>query len=158
MSHSSNRSTTNSGRSSVRTKLYLNFHGNTCLAQTQIYFDLSGTSHIVHSLAVEMDSANWNPHGHSVDILYPSGQLGGTGITVDLLTYKAVWSGEQVKPLFILSFVLYFTSFGASPLRHHFGGEVQEGKRRCCYLHGVGDQGCHQMPHQGLQQWAGAWC
>ena len=87
-----------------------------------------------------------------------SGLLGGTRIAVDLLTYEAVWSGEQVKPLFILSSVLYFTSLGASPLRHHSGGEVQEGKRRCCYLHGVGDQGRHQMPHQVLQQWAGAGC
>ena len=109
MSHSSNRSTTTSGRSSIGSREYSNFHGNTRLAQTQIYFDLSGTSHIVHSLDVEMDSANWNPRGHSADVLYPS-RLGGTRIAVDLLTYDAVWSGEQENPLFILSSVLYFTS------------------------------------------------
>ena len=106
MSHSSNRSTTTSKRSSIGTREYLNFHGNTRLAQT---LDLSGTSHIVHSLDVEMDSANWNPRGHSADVLYPS-RLGGTRIAVDLLTYDAVLSGEQENPLFILSSVLYFTS------------------------------------------------
>ena len=94
MSHSSNRSTTaTSGRSSIRTRLYPNFHSNTRLAQTQIYFELSGTSHIVHSLDVEMYSVNWNLHGHSLDVLYPSGLLGGTCIAIDLLTYEAVWSG-----------------------------------------------------------------
>ena len=106
MSHSSYRSTTTtSGRSSIGTQEYPNFHGN-----TQSYFDLTGNSHVVHSLDVEMDSSNWNPRGHSVDVLYPSGLQGGTRITVDLHTYEAVWSGEQVKPLFILSSVLYFNS------------------------------------------------
>ena len=129
MSHSSNRSTTTSGRSSIRTKLYPNFHGNTCLAQTQSYYDLSGTSHIMHSLDIEMDSASWNPHGHSVDVLYPSGLLGGTCIAVDLFTYEAVWSGEQVEPLFIL-FRLIFHFFrcqsATSPLgRKDPGGEEE---------------------------------
>ena len=86
--------------------MYPNFHGNTRLAQTQIYFDLSGTSHIVPSLDVEMDSANWNPRGHSVDVLYPSGLQGGTRVSVDLLTYEAVWSGEQVRPLFFIYFIV----------------------------------------------------
>ena len=61
MSHLSNRSNTSSGRSSIGTREYPNFDGNTHLAQTQSYFDLSGTSHIVHSIDVEMDSANWIP-------------------------------------------------------------------------------------------------
>ena len=40
MSHSSNRSTTTtSGRSSIGTEEYPNFHGNTHLALTQRYFD-----------------------------------------------------------------------------------------------------------------------
>ena len=70
----SNRSTTTtSGRSYIGTEGYPNFHGNTCLAQTQSYFDLSGNSLIVHFLDVEMDSANWNLRGHSVDVLYPTG-------------------------------------------------------------------------------------
>ena len=89
MSHSSYRSTTTtSGRSSIGTEEYPNFHGNTRLAQTQSYFDLTGNSHVVHSLDVEMDSSNWNPRGHFVDVLYPSGLQGGTRITVDLHTYK----------------------------------------------------------------------
>ena len=96
--------------SSIGTEEYPNFHGNTRLAQTQSYFNLTGNSHIVHSLDVEMDSSNWNPRGHSVDVLNPSGLQGRTRITVDLHTYEAVWSGEQVKPLFILSSVLYFNS------------------------------------------------
>ena len=80
------------------------------LAKTQSYFDLFGNSHVMHSLDVEMDSSNWNPRGHSVDVLYPSGLQGGTRITVDLHTYEAVWSGEQVNHLFNLSSVLYFNS------------------------------------------------
>ena len=67
MSHSSYRSTTTtSGRSSIGTEEYPNFHGNTRLAQTQSYFDLTGNFHVVHSLDVEMDSSNWNLRGHSV--------------------------------------------------------------------------------------------
>ena len=70
----SNRSTTTtSGRSYIGTEGYLNFHGNTCLARTQSYFDLSGNFLIVRFLDVEMDSANWNLRGHSVDVLYPTG-------------------------------------------------------------------------------------
>ena len=62
--------------SSIGTEEYPNFHGNTRLAQTQSYFNLTGNSHIVHSLDVEMDSSNWNLHGHSVDVLYPTGLRG----------------------------------------------------------------------------------
>ena len=62
--------------SSIGTEEYPNFHGNTRLAQTQSYFNLTGNSHIVHSLDVEMDSSNWNLHGHSVDVLYPTGLQG----------------------------------------------------------------------------------
>ena len=39
---------------------------------------------IVHFLDVEMDSANWNLRGHSVDVLYPTGLRGGTRIAIVL--------------------------------------------------------------------------
>ena len=71
---------------------YPNFHSNTRLSQTHWYFDLTGTSNIVHSL----DTAKWNLHRHTMDVLHPTGLCVWTRIAVDLLTDKAVWSGGQV--------------------------------------------------------------
>ena len=39
------------------------------LDKTHCYFDLTGTSHIMHSLDLEVDSANWNLPGHTIDVL-----------------------------------------------------------------------------------------
>ena len=38
-----------------------------------------------------------------MDMLYPTGLCGGTRIAVDLLTYEAVWSGEQVHVCHVIT-------------------------------------------------------
>ena len=74
----------------------------TRLRQAYCNFDLTGTSHIVHSLDREVDTPYWNLCGHNVDMPYPTGLCGGTGIAVNLLTYKAVWSEINATLSYIL--------------------------------------------------------
>ena len=80
-----------------------NFHGNTCLGQTHCYFNLTGTSHIVHSLDVDVNTDNWNLFRHSVDVLYPIGLSEGICGAEDLLTYETDWSGEQVHVCYVIT-------------------------------------------------------
>ena len=103
MSNSGSRLTTY--RERISTWVYPSFHGNTHLSQNHYYFDLTGTSHIVHSLDKEVDTDKWNLYGHTVDLLYPTGLSGGTCIAMvaedsmklglkvyETVTLKLVWT------------------------------------------------------------------
>ena len=64
----------NSGNFSIGEKP--KFNRNSRLSQTQSYFDYLGTSNILQSVEVEVDTGNWNLCGHTVDVpfsfnLYP---------------------------------------------------------------------------------------
>ena len=45
---------------------------------------------------VEVDNANRNLRGHTINVLFPTGLCGGISIAVDLLTNETVWSGEKM--------------------------------------------------------------
>ena len=49
---------------------YPNIHVKSPMSQTQSCFKLSGMSHIVHLLGVDVDTANWNIYGHTVDVAF----------------------------------------------------------------------------------------
>ena len=72
------------------------FFGNSCYAETGLYYDISGGRRPVPSLEVE-GNADWNIRGQFCDIIYPGGGQGGARMAVDVICYQGGWSLNQVN-------------------------------------------------------------